>query len=738
MSPLHRWGTWFVGITGAVALATIAAGVSYLTTVRVSLLLLLAGFLFRDGTGKQPLGLRYFSVCVALSSLALSWVLMVTTDLWLLKAMIFAMWAVAMISLHKVHRELSSRAERYTNNKYDFTALSIAAPLVLVVHGWTHIIPLAISVLVTTLGLKVMRGRGNRLLIGSIFVIFNCVGVLASRQWLAREDIRVFLSYDQTYRASLATGLTRWGWTDWNAAAGQPVRYHWLSEATAGLLSRLTGIDEFDSVVRLIPVLGIVGALLVGATLLQNLGATPFAAWAATTLTVGLQMPFSVFSIGTMWGSFLGLGVLTTVVLINSGSGKIRISVAHVIAVSVNCLVVLMSQSSVGLTIALVVGTVYCALLFQGRVRPLGVLGLGVALICVYVLVGQTLLRSPANTYFHVKRIHFLHHGIIGLPESFKLAFSPWVEPYSQSLLVPMFIASVALGSSTMRSTGKYLALFIVGAYSLSALSIINLIRIGGHEERFVRETLVVASLFGLGGLISVISMSRTPLHRVLFGGLFAITALGSGLFWQTERSAETYVWVHVSVTLALIVLAVAVQGPPKLNMTFLIGGAVLAGTIVGFFHESAEQSLSIARRELPELASVNGNNDVDECLDWVRSSTSVDSIVASNMWRIPNGDDQKYFLVSLKTKRRVILDGPDYVRNVGAFSGAEEIEGLKNVIDDFVYSPTIARLYRLRALGAKVIVIDLRRHHSSRLDRFGGVPIKNHSCMVLTISSDQ
>jgi hypothetical protein len=114
-----------------------------------------------------------------------------------------------------------------------------------------------------------------------------------------------------------------------------------------------------------------------------------------------------------------------------------------------------------------------------------------------------------------------------------------------------------------------------------------------------------------------------------------------------------------------------------------------------------------------------------------VRRNTPPETIIASNMWRIPNAEEQKYFVVSQKTKRRVIVDGPDYVRNVGAFTERSELENLKNDIDNFVAAPTIPRLYALRATGAGYLIVDLRRPHSSRLSSYAPQVVVTEACAI-------
>lgn len=259
----------------------------------------------------------------------------------------------------------------------------------------------------------------------------------------------------------------------------------------------------------------------------------------------------------------------------------------------------------------------------------------------------------------------------------------------------------------------------------------INIFRVGGHEERFVREAVVIASLFGIAGLVSTVTaVSRRSTAAVLLG-LLAVSAIGGGWYWQTDRPSDTYLYVHLGVIAVAIALRVFMAVNRKVTVLPGLIAVLLAATVLGFFHEEVERRYLLLRRPLPQLSVVNGDSDVNMCFIWIRTETSTEAIIASNMWRLPQSDEQKYFLVSQKTKRRVLIDGPDYVRNVGAFTSRDELERLKNYVDDFVNSPTMLRLHDLRAAGANYLIVDLRRPHSSRLASYAPKLLATEACAI-------
>lgn len=707
----------------------IASGLSAGSLLRLLLLLVCFGIVSGLLFNTSDITSNFLTLCFILSVSALTWVLVQSTGRTWLKFLVIGAWVVGALLLRNVRRQCQSATE----DRSVLIGLTAAVPIVLVLHGWTNFVPLAVTMSITA-ALMVMNGTRHRQWLISIVFALNFAAAFAARMWLAREESRVWLTYDQNFRASLASGLMRWGWTDWNAAAGQPVRYHWLSEATAGLLSRLTGVDEFDAVARLLPILGIIAALLAAAALLIHVGVGHTAAWCASGLTIGLNQPFSVYSIGTLWGMSLGFGFIYWLALLHQQPHRDRLKTRHVAGLTLMCVAVLMSQSTVGIAVACAAACSLMLMTIRRRVSVVAVLYVLLSLIVSFQVASSTLLRSEQDTYYSVQRVGPLEHGIIGLPESFKAAFSPWIEPVSQSLLVPMFIASIGVGGLFLGSGGRRTALMLVSSFVAGGLAVLNTVRIGGHEERVVREGIALAMLFGLGGCFGTLRAATKRSVRFCLVGILVVVGVASGIWWQTQRSSAIYLFVHLLIiSLVLAAALLRSRGERWISLTAATA-ALTAGLVLGASHESVRRSYSLSTRTVFSLAEVNGDREIDECLTWIRRNTPAETIVASNMWRIPRGEDQKYFLVSQKTKRRVVIDGPDYVTNVGAFRKRDDLEALKNVVDDFVRTPTVGRLYELRRTEAEYLIVDNRRQRSSRLNTFVAPVVANGACSVFAL----
>jgi len=721
---------WF-HVCALITLVGIASGIPYFQLARLMVVLIIVGAVVDRRTSTPSVARSFLTVGFLLSVTALAWVLAVSTHQWWWRLAVIGSWLIGMIALLRIHSDIYSASPEHSESRIELVDASVALPIVLVAQGWTHMIPLAVAIVASatvparTANTELRRG----LRFASMLLVL--VGAFLSRHWLGREDLRIWTSFDQNFRASLATGLTRWGWTDWNAAADQPIRYHWLSEATAGLLSRVTGIDEFDSVTRLLPILGVFGALLVGRAVLTRLGVQRLAASLTTAITVGIHDVFSMYSIGTLWGMFLGWGILLLITHLAPNDRVSGTSFIHGVGMSVACTAVLLSQSTVGVTIGAVVGITHLVLLFRRRLRVLQLLAAGIPLASLYGLAGFTLLRGQADSTTEVTRIPVLTHGIIGLPESFTEAFTFWLEPIPQALLVPLFLASVALGTLYLKSVRLGVASLLVGIFLGSVLIVINVIRIGGYEERFVREGLVVASLFGIGGLAHALTSDVSRFGRLVLAALAVFIAVRRFEFWQTPISAVPTIKAHIVVIGITMVGAAIVNVLPRLRPVGLAAAAVALGSVIGFFHESVEKRITLATRDVAPLDTVNGDADINACMAWVRTNTDTETLIASNMWRIPNGDSQKYFLVSQKAKRRVIIDGPDYVANAGAFSDRKDLEARKDFVDRFVESPTLRYLYDLRQTGAEYLIVDNQRSRSARLSTFAGQVLSNVKCSV-------
>jgi hypothetical protein len=653
-----------------IALLLLGSGAPLVTVGAIFLVLAGLGVVFtRIQVGLSD-GMLAIKIASSLFLLALGWVLAISSSTWWHFALLALPLGAASWVLFIVRETSEAQREELADN--DMMVVFSAISMILVIRGWIHFVPVVVA---TGASAALLRSRiPSRSAVFARVIAFGSIfgGSVASRWLLSESDIRIWMTYDQQFRASLATGLTRWGWANWNSAPGQEIHYHWLSEATAGLVSRLAGIDEFDSVSRVMPVLGIVAISLVSIHLLRGLNVKSTAAIAIVVPVIGLHPALEVFSIGTLWGGFWLIS--TTCILRNSctserNSGRDRTNDLMLVLLFA---VALLTQSTVGITLGMVTGLIFLHQLVTSRRRFPSVFVTGLGLCAVAYVASQSILQSRSGTAVGADLRNFLKEGWRWHPADIGLIF----------MLVYLW----------HRKRVSLYDLLIPVAYAVASMLFVNFLRIGGHEGRLLSEAQLVITLFGFGSVTRVVQESRR--HRPT----------------QTQRLQP----LRASCSLLLLTLVVGVG--------------------VYSYVDDARRSWGYATRSIFPLELVHGDREIDACLGWIRSNTPTDALIASNMWRTPRSDDQKYFLVSLKSKRQVLVDGPTYVANTGAYEDDRVLENLKNDVDYFIVSPSRQRLDRLRELQVDVLMVDESRKHSIRIGDFVTATMVNSKCSVYLI----
>ncbi len=149
-----------------------------------------------------------------------------------------------------------------TDQIIDFLAVSTFALLAMMMDGWWFLIPPCVF-LVGVLCLKqfsfshrtsatISRLDSQHIIIfGSIFAI----SMVLARYFAGRNLFYFVESFDQLFRSALATGLHEWGANENIAAVGTPLRYHWVAEASVGLIAKMSGSATLQVLSRFAPFL---------------------------------------------------------------------------------------------------------------------------------------------------------------------------------------------------------------------------------------------------------------------------------------------------------------------------------------------------------------------------------------------------------------------------------------------------------------------------------------------------
>jgi hypothetical protein len=135
-------------------------------------------------------------------------------------------------------------------------------------------------------------------------------------------------------------------------------------------------------------------------------------------------------------------------------------------------------------------------------------------------------------------------------------------------------------------------------------------------------------------------------------------------------------------------------------------------------------------------MTGMFGGPNIDDCLGIIRENTPSDAVIASNLWGIPGSGEEKYFLVSFYTQRRVLIDGPLYSRGVD-WPSVNYFESLKNTHTDFGNTVDPRLGVALKSLGAEYFIFDTRLPNPDRTwTEVAGykVLVSNSECSVIEL----
>jgi hypothetical protein len=137
-----------------------------------------------------------------------------------------------------------------------------------------------------------------------------------------------------------------------------------------------------------------------------------------------------------------------------------------------------------------------------------------------------------------------------------------------------------------------------------------------------------------------------------------------------------------------------------------------------------------------PSMSVMFGDTNIRLCMQFIKENTAQNSVVATSLWGIPGSNDEKYFLTSLETARRTLLDGPMYSRAL-AWPSKQYFEELKDLHTNFSISLDPLLANKLKTLGADYFLLDTRGQTlANRILDFHDVDVfyTNPECSIIRL----
>ena len=710
-----------------------ALGVPAYSSFRTGLLILLL-FAVAVPTVPPIEGLNSFAINViktllALSVVSVAWVLIASTDQMIFQFASLFIFVLVITNLRITHPWSKDSAPRSSNlsEATSVPELILITIVALILRGWTHLIYIAVPLFVYL----ILKSRVSTRWIGNRgrSAFWYLVGlVILAGAWISHVSVqpmssRFWVSYDQVFRSAMATGLTRWGWADSNFGTGHAFTYHWLPEAVGGVLTRFSGVGETDVITRILPALGMLFATAITTVILRIFELNKWTVRVITLIILTVEGSFELFSIGTLWGSSI---FLTAIWLFVESARDVRMR-SRILLFVVFPLLSLLSQSALGLSLVLGFCITIVFMAFSGNLAKRLALENLLLLGLSTLLLQQTLFRkaSVLSGTGTVNLDRFLKFP--GL--SISLGRSPdstALQVHTNSLLfVLLLVATYAIRFWFPPDSARAKIWQIVaGAQFASSLFLLNFFSLGDYSGKFLVPVGMLGLLMGvitLGRLCKLMSLNQ--LFIVAISIVFSIwVARRIVVQISTLDSFTQNVVVILTITMLFAVSVLALftgrakltQGHSRSVAKPLVALLFIGSCLFVWPRQHVPQTIRQAVLSSPQDHSFFLEDlDVRNCLDFIRTNTPSDAVIATSLWRLPGLSDERYVLTSLLSQRRTLVDGPvfDHVN----WPSRAYFEDLKNVHTSFANSLDDESHAQLVKLGASFFVLDTRYENADR-----------------------
>lgn len=638
------------------------------------------------------------------------------------------------------------------NTTTELLALATYAFVAMMYDGWWFLIPpciLLTGVLISRhMRLERRRSSPNDGDHESVHILFfGCtfiVSIIVARYFAGRNFLYFFQSFDQLFRSALAIGLNEWGANDHIAAVGTPLRYHWLAEASVGLIAKSSGSAALQVVLRFAPFLFMCAASAALWSLAKRFGLSHAGMVLGFGSILWLNGLFDTIDLNTVRHPlsfalfFLFLGSLSDY---ETSPKRLK----YILHIALFCPLILLTDTSFGVIVCIT--TVLISLL-NGILRRVPRRE-----VVLLIVVGPLSLMSMRSNILNSKS-DFIYNPLFGLNNILQFGrntFDIYVGPN------PWFIAIVSLAilsAGSFRWIGLYgpqnlARLFRAPHFTCLAPALVGLLLANvfsmGASIGSAQQSVFLLGFIALP-LVSADAITRDFGHeRYRFGFWLPTVVLGVsigfvlhyayGLDFGRNRQLALISIMTIPVIVLLIVRSVEwfstqSDGRIRSRARVLRQGAQVA-ILVSLFASSSIGIFAGAKNLTKSVRDDHGylgNPAQLECLSWIRENTPRQSIVVSNLWRIPlSTQNPKYFLVSNQSERRVLIDGPVYVDYYMSGWVADRMKWSEEFID----APSAGSFEYMKSMKVSVAYIDFQYTKNRTLEPFATTTLMNDGCLV-------
>ena len=723
-------------------------GIGYRPLLIVALIILGLATAGRSITSHQrPIFDDHVSVVLFLSLISLIWVLVLEFHTLarniVAGVIITAVFCLLGRGIHLLKHQTRDSTGPNTSTS-DILHWSLLTSIAITALGWSSLFYYSLALVLVVVTQRLVKGGFNNALSVSLVAL----GLIVSWSVRRNNEGQFWLSFDQLFRSSVAEGLPQWGRHDFVAATGTSFSYHWLGEATSGVIARFAGFSAVDGVTKVLPTLAIVFSLSALVQLGNRLSFSRQEVLAGSLLTIFLCHEFQIYSIGSLWGFVIflvGIDSLERLRRETAGAPGTRL-LLPIVLIGVTVILTL-TQSTLGVHFLVFSAVLLGAVMLQKRqLRPGFVVVVVLQTLMLY-LMRITLLASSGE---HVYQPSISIRNLLqfrGLELYYGDQWS-YIAVTSSLFLLTMSQMMAGFGLTTWQRFRSHETFLLFVAIVVSSLLLANIFSIGGpdaQQARFLSPLMVfgtfISLLFFIREVVNQVP-ENTVSPRLATAAVASMVAIGLLLYLKDAIYAQAFsrqkqlgVGFFVigiqTLFLGLLLIRRRTVGSISIRffITLLIGGLILVGHrgVLEKITNALPRSIDRQREEV-----FTGTTETQECLKFVRDETPTDSIVASNWIRIPHSSRQeKYFLITAWSERRAYIDGPNYVSN----PRTNLIQNRVSTIYEFAESATEVSFNTLQRANVSFFVVNKEEDTATNWEPYATPIFERSTCLVLQLS---
>ena len=540
---------------------------------------------------------------------------------------------------------------------------------------------------------------------GSIFLYSQFKPHIAYSSWFLRPLYTG--TDDAVFSESIAYSVARFGSSEYAAAHGTNLRYHWFSLAWSGMVERITSASPFTMTLHVVPVITFmaIAALLLAVGIRLNMNGNliflaPIILFATSTAPVPIRF-FYVLNTSNVLPFVWTLALILTVLLFCLS--KIHFP-NHLIAVFMTLILL----SKIPYVIAPVAGLagLYLYIVIKDP-KKLRASVTQIAIIVVTLSIAFISFLTPNKWERRQFRIDWnlmnIAHG-----SHYRFIIAPI---FILILLITRFPIFFSFRKSSIDN--KFKIFLLCACFTGLNGFVLN----GSSAEfYFFNSSLIFGSIAVAIVVSDLASGKMCPPNRIFIA--ISLVAAGTSL-------ASLKIWERLSITSGLLRFEMAQMVFPLIISSLIVltyaFSAVRRGLsphletisvlmVVGLI--SCSKGVFLAQSTKPptymSFGSIASEEDIDS-LNWLRNNSNDGDVIATNrgicIGTEPCGFDESSFLISAVAHRRVLIEGPRFVTGGRPYPAWVNDRIQKSLA--FADSPSYMSFYNLKNMGVTWYFMD-------------------------------